>query len=569
MALSRKKSGTVLPIFKGVLQMNERKPWYSPIGQSLSCETWETEALLRLLLNSLDPRVAERPDELIVYGGRGKATRDEQSLQQIIAQLKRLKRDETLLIQSGKPVGVFKTYEDAPRVISSTSMLVPAMATDAMFKSLEEKGLTMYGQATAASWSYIGVQGILQTTFETMGEIAARYFDDSLKGRIVLSSGLGGMGSAQPLSISMHGGVSIIVEIDEEKVNRRLLNNYCDIAVHSTKRAIELAQEAAELKQPLAIALIGNAPDVYREMLNLNFTPSIVTDQTAAHDLVDGYVPEGLTLEQANYLRKNKRKTYINLAQRSVVRHVKAMLEFQRREAVVFDYGNNIRGQAYKNGLERAFNIPNFVTQYIRPLYSEGRGPCRWIALSGSPSDIYAIDEKLLNRYAHDTRLQRWLTYVQNNLHFYGLPARTCWLNYEERIELGQILNDMVANGELQGPVAITRDHSEASTIAAPYRESEAMKDGSDSVADWPILLGMLNASAGASMVTIQHGGGVGIGNSIHTGMTVVADGTLAGAKKLERVLKMDPALSIIRLADAGYEKAQEMVRTHKLKKPL
>lgn len=549
--------------------MNERKPWYSPVGQHLNCETWETEALLRLLLNNLDPRVAERPDDLIVYGGRGKAARDEKSLQQIISQLKKLKRDETLLIQSGKPVGVFTTYEDAPRVISSTSMIVPAMANDTEFKKLEEKGLTMYGQATAASWSYIGVQGILQTTFETMGEIADRYFNDSLKGHIVLSSGLGGMGSAQPLSISMHGGVSIIVEIDEEKVNRRLLNNYCDIAVHSTERAIELAQEAAELKQPLAIALIGNAPDVYREMLELNFTPSIVTDQTAAHDLVDGYVPEGLTLEQANYLRKNKRKTYIKLAQRSVIRHVEAMLEFQKREAIVFDYGNNIRGQAHKNGLEQAFNIPNFVTQYIRPLYSEGRGPCRWIALSGNPSDIYAIDEKLLNRYAHDTRLQRWLTYVQDNLHFYGLPARTCWLNYEERIELGQILNDMVANGELQGPIAITRDHSEASTIAAPYRESEDMKDGSDPVADWPILLGMLNASAGASMVTIQHGGGVGIGNSIHTGMTAIADGTVAGAKKLERVLKMDPALSIIRLADAGYEKAHEMIHIHKLKKPL
>lgn len=542
---------------------------YSPVGLEKSCTNWETEALLRLLLNSLDPRVAEKAEELIVYGGTGKAARNEAYLQQIIHELQQLKEDETLLIQSGKPVGVFQTYPEAPRVVSSTAMLVPSAAHSDTFRQLEEKGLTMYGQATAASWSYIGVQGVLQATFETMGEVADRYFGGSLAGRIVLSSGLGGMGSAQPLSVSMHHGVSIIVELDEAKIHKRLMNNYCDVIVKDIDEAISLAKEAAKLRKPFAIALLGNAPDIYAAFLKRNFIPDVVTDQTAAHDLLNGYIPSRLTLEQAHYLRQHKKSTYIDLAKKSILFHVNMMLKFQERGAVVFDYGNNIRGQAAQLGFNEAFRFPGFVSEYIRPLYSEGRGPCRWIALSGDPNDIYKIDEHLLHLYSDDERLQRWITYVQDQIYFYGLPARTCWLNYQERSELGILLNDMVASGELSAPIAITRDHSEGSTIAAPTRETEQMKDGSDAISDWPVLTALLNVSAGATMVTLQHGGGVGIGNSIHTGMTAVADGTQMALDKLNRVLTVDPAMNIIRHADAGYGKAVDKLSQYHIRKPL
>lgn len=542
---------------------------FSPVGKELSCKNWETEALLRLLMNSVDPRVAENGEELIVYGGTGKAARNKESLQMIIRELRNLEPDHTLLIQSGKPVATFRTFSFFPRVISSTGMVVPKWANWRDFSKLEKKGLTMYGQATAASWSYIGVQGVLQATFETMSEVAKRYFGGTLAGRIVLTSGLGGMGSAQPLSISMNGGVAIVVEIDENKIQKRLMNNYCDIMVDSVDEALKLAKEAAEKKIPLSIALLGNTADVYKEILNRNFTPDIVTDQTAAHDLLNGYIPRGLNLEQAYFLRNRKPQKYLELARESIISHVQSMCDFQERGAVVFDYGNNIRGQAYDAGFEKAFSFPGFASEYLRPLYCEGRGPCRWIALSGDPEDIYKIDEVILSEFKSDERTCRWLNFVQERIYFYGLPARTCWLNYSERVALGEIINHFVASGKLSAPIAITRDHSEGSTMAAPNRETENMLDGSDAVADWPILTGLLNACCGATMVTIQHGGGVGIGNSIHTGMTVVADGSMESLEKLNRVLKVDPGMSIIRHADAGYLSAKSKIEELGLKKPL
>lgn len=542
---------------------------YSPVGNKLTCKNWETEALLRLFLNSLDPRVAENSNELIVYGGRGKAARNKHAMEAIIRELRQLDKDHTLLIQSGKPVAIFRTFPFSPRVLSSTSMIVPKWANDEYFSMLEKMGLTMYGQATAASWAYIGVQGVLQATFETMSEIANRYFNGSLKGKIVLTSGLGGMGSAQPLSVAMNGGVCIVVEMNESKINKRLVNNYCDIKANTVDEALQLAKEAAKKEQSLTIALLGNAADVYCEMVERGFTPHIVTDQTAVHDLLNGYIPSGLSLEQAYILRMKKPKKYIEMAQETVYAHVQSMCMLQDRGAIVFDYGNNIRGQAYKAGYEQAFSFPGFISEFLRPLYCEGRGPCRWIALSGDPSDIYKIDEVILSEFNRDERICRWIQFVQERIYFYGLPARTCWLNYHERRQLGDMINSMVASNQLSAPIAITRDHSEGSTMAAPTRETEDLLDGSDAVADWPILNGLLNASCGAAMVTIQHGGGVGIGNSIHTGMTAVADGSLEAAKKLSGLLTIDPGLNIIRHADAGYEKAESMLHKIGLKKPL
>ncbi len=541
----------------------------SPIGTDISCKNWETEALLRLFLNSLDPRVAENRQELIVYGGRGKAARNIESMKAIIDELRQLESDQTLLIQSGKPVGIFRTFPFSPRVISSSTMLVPKYATDEVFSKLESKGLMMYGQSTAASWAYIGVQGILQATFETMSEIANRNFNGSLKGKVILTSGLGGMGSAQPLSVTMNGGVCIVVEIDGSKIDKRLKNNYCDIKVDSLEEAIQLAKEAAEQGQSLSIALEGNAADVYAKVAEGEFTPDIATDQTAAHDILNGYIPSGVTLEQAIYLRRKRQKKYLELAGKSLVAHVDALVQIRKKGAIVFEYGNNLRGQAHNAGYKNAFSYPGFVSEYLRPLYCDGRGPCRWIALSGNPGDIYKIDDVLLTKFNHDKRVSRWIQFVQEKIYFYGLPARTCWLDFNERRQLGNIINNMVANGELSAPVAITRDHSEGSTMASPYRETEGMLDGSDAVADWPILNGLLNASAGSSMVSIQHGGGVGIGNSIHSGMTVVADGSIDAAKKLSNLLTIDPGLNIIRHADAGYEKANQTLHRLQLNKPL
>ncbi|MBL4954342.1 urocanate hydratase [Neobacillus sp. YIM B02564] len=541
----------------------------SPTGNELNCKNWETEALLRLFLNSLDPRVAENSKELIVYGSRGKAARNKRAFEVIIRELKQLEDNQTLLIQSGKPVATFQTSSFAPRVISSTAMVVPKWANDEYFTKLEKKGLTMYGQSTAASWAYIGVQGVLQATFETMSEIANRYFNRSLKGKLVLTSGLGGMGSAQPLSVTMNGGVCIVVEVDEAKITKRLVNNYCDVKVHTLDEALKLANEAIEAERPLAIALNGNAADIYCEILNKDVTPDIVTDQTAVHDLLNGYIPSGLSLEQANFLRKRKPEKYLQMAEETLIAHVDAMCKLQHRGAVVFDYGNNIRGQAYKAGYEKAFSFPGFVSEYLRPLYCEGRGPCRWIALSGNPGDIYKLDEVILSTFRSDERICRWINYVQEKIYFYGLPARTCWLDYQERSQIGELINSMVAKGELSAPIAITRDHSEGSTMAAPGRETEGMPDGSDAIADWPILNAMLNAVSGATMVSIQQGGGVGIGNSIHSGMTAVADGSLMALKKLKTLLTIDPGLNIIRHADAGYIKAINKAQDLGLKKPL
>ncbi|WP_431027749.1 urocanate hydratase [Lysinibacillus sp. LZ02] len=536
-----------------------------PIGQERQCQNDEIEGLYRMFLNCLDPRVAENSPEFIVYGGVGKATKNNETFHETLHYLKALQPDETLLIQSGQPVAIMQTFESAPRVLITAAMLAPDTANMQHFNYLCDKDLTMYGQATAASWSYIGVQGILQTTFETFHEIGARYFQHSLAGKIVLSSGLGGMGSAQPISVTMNGGVSIIVEIDENKINRGLLNNYCDVKVDNLKEAITLAKEAAHQKMPYAIALVGNAIDVYKECLDLGFVPNIVTDQTATHDLLNGLIPQGLSFEQATYLRTKKPKEYLKFAKRSVVEQVKSMLQFQEKGAIVFDYGNNIRAEAFSNGLMEAFSFPVFTKEYIRPFYFEGRGPCRWIALSGNPNDIYIIDNILLNRFSNNDRLTRWIQYAQEKLSFHGLPARTCWLNYEERILVGEILHELVKNNILSGPIVMTRDHSEGSTIAAPHRETESMLDGSDMIADWPILTALLNTSCGASLVSIQHGAGVGIGKSIHTGMSVVIDGTDNSHQKLTKVLEIDPAMNIIRHADAQYEKAQQMLE--KLKK--
>ncbi|MEJ8776758.1 urocanate hydratase [Pseudogracilibacillus sp. ICA-222130] len=537
-----------------------QRAYTSPIGNELTCKNWEIEGLLRLFLNSLDPRVAENSKDLVVYGGEGKAARNEEAVHAIIQSLQTLEEDETLLIQSGKPVGKFRTFKEAPRIVNASSILVPAYSDDEHFQALVQKNLMMYGQSTAASWAYIGVQGILQGTFETMGEIADQHFHGTLAGKIVLTSGLGGMSAAQPLSVTMHGGVCIVVEVSEEKIDKRLLSNYCDLKVQTMEEAIVLAKEAAEARKPLAIAVVGNAATCYRYALDAHFIPDIVTDQTSAHDVTYGYVPSGLTVEQTKILRSKHKKHYEALVKETIMEHVEAMLQFQKHGAIVFEYGNNIRQQAYQLGVQHALQIRGFTEAYLRPLYCEGRGPCRWIALSGNPDDIYTIDDMILQKFAHDERVKRWIEFVQEKIYFYGLPARTCWLNYEERKEIGVLVNEMVQTGELSGPIAFTRDHSEGSTMAAPFRETEKMLDGSDIVADWPILNAMLNTSAGASMVSIQNGGGMGIGNSVHSGMTVIADGTIEATDRLRHVLAVDPKMNMIRHADAGYKKAIDLL---------
>lgn len=541
----------------------------SPIGTEKTCKTWEIEALKRLLLNCLDSHLAQDSEQMIVYGGTGKAVRNESAFQVIIKELETLAGDETLLIQSGKPVGKFRTFASFPRIVASSSMLVPTAANWETFNELELKGLTSYGQSTAAAWAYIGVQGILQTTFETMGEIAERHFCGKLTGRIVLTSGLGAMGAAQPLSVTMHGGVAVVVEADKQKITKSILNNYCDVVAQSLCEAIDLADEAAKKEQPLSIALHGHAGDVYMECVKRKWIPDIVTDQTAAHDLLNGYIPSGLSIKQANHIRTKKPKDYLSLAGVSIVAQVRAMRLLQQAGGVVFEYGNNLRWQAEQYGSKEARLLPGFTAEYIRPLYSEGRGPCRWIALSGNPEDIYQIDEYILSYFQADKRVCRWIECVQESIHFNGLPARACWLNYEERALLAEAVNQMVAVGVLEAPIAFTRDHSEGSSMAAPTRETEAMKDGSGAVADWPILNALLNASSGASMVSVQHGGGVGIGHSIHSGMTAVADGSFSASKRLEHVMNADAGLNVIRHADAGYESAKQSVRAFGLKKPI
>ena len=524
--------------------------------EKMSCRSWSQEGIYRLLLNVLHPDVAERWQDLVVYGGNGKAVRNLESLETIIVALKNLRDDETLLVQSGKAVGVIQSHPEAARVLISSSHLVPSHASWEEFRELEGRGLTMYGQSTAASWAYIGMQGILQGTCDTFGELANQHFEGTLKSKIVLSSGLGGMGSAQPLAVEMHGGVAIIVEVDPDKVARRLRNSEVGVATDSLEKAWQLATDYAEKGLPLSIALLGNAAEVYPQCLRENKLPDIVTDQTAAHDLLSGYIPTLLSPAEARELRRTDPEQYINRSIESVARHGQAMLESAQKGAIVFDYGNNIRGQAEKAGVKGIWSIPSFVSAFLRPVLSIGKGPIRWIALSGNPMDIYRLDKALLNRWPEDKNLFRWIRFVQERVHFQGLPARGCWLDYSQRIALAQFISELVRKGDLSGPIAVTRDHLDGGSVAAPHRETEGMLDGSDAIADWPILNALTNATCGADLVSLQHGGGVGIGESIHAGMTVIIDGTESAERRATRVLRADPSMGIIRHADAGYKGA-------------
>jgi len=530
----------------------------APRGTNLSCKSWFTEAPLRMLMNNLDPEVAENPDELVVYGGRGKAARNWECYDKIVETLRNLEIDETLLVQSGKPVAVFRTHEEAPRVLIANSLLVPRWATWENFWELEAKGLTMYGQMTAGSWMYIGTQGILQGTYETFAECARKHFGGSLAGRLVLTAGLGGMGGAQPLAITMNGGVCLAVEVDPERIKRRLETRYCDEMETDLDRALEKVQRAVKEKRPYSLGLLGNAADVYPEIVRRGIVPDAVTDQTSAHDALNGYIPRGHDMKRASEMRRSDPDRYIREALESIVVHVQAMIDAQERGAVVFDYGNNIRGQAEQGGLRNAFAFPGFVPAFIRPMFCIGKGPFRWIALSGKKEDIYRTDDLVLELFPENESLRRWITMARERVAFQGLPARICWLAYGERERFGLALNDLVAKGELSAPIVIGRDHLDSGSVASPFRETESMKDGSDAIADWPILNALLNTACGAAWVSVHHGGGVGMGLSIHAGLGVVADGTPKGREKLARCLRCDPGTGIARHADAGYEVAIE-----------
>ena len=518
---------------------------------------------MRMLMNNLDPEVAERPQDLVVYGGSGRAARSWPAFDAIVRTLKRLKNDETLVVQSGKPVAVFASHEAAPRVLIANALLVPAWANWETFRELEAQGLTMYGQMTAGSWIYIGTQGILQGTYETFAALADKHFGGSLRGRIVLTAGLGGMGGAQPLAVTMNGGVAICVDVDPERIRRRLEGRYCDTEAPSLDQALGQAQAAAAKGQALSIAVLGNAAEVFPELLRRGAAIDVVTDQTSAHDALNGYVPAGISLEGANELREQDPEQYEKRSLESIAAHVEAMNGFQRRGAVVFDYGNNIRMQARKAGVEDAFAFPGFIPAYIRPLFCEGKGPFRWAALSGDAADIAKLDDALLETFPNNGRLARWIQMARERVKFQGLPARICWLGYGERREFGLRMNHMVKRGELAAPIVIGRDHLDCGSVASPYRETEAMKDGSDAIADWPILNALLNAVGGAHWVSVHHGGGVGIGYSLHAGMVVVADGSADSEARLNRVLTTDPGIGIVRHADAGYDEARAAAERH------
>ncbi|MBI5711562.1 MAG: urocanate hydratase [Candidatus Eisenbacteria bacterium] len=542
----------------------------APRGAERSCRGWAQEAALRMLMNNLDPDVAERPDDLVVYGGTGRAARSWEAFDRIVAALRALACDETLLVQSGKPVGIFRTHEGAPRVLIANSLLVPRWATWEHFWELEGKGLMMYGQMTAGSWIYIGSQGIVQGTFETFGECAARHFGGTLAGRLVLTAGLGGMGGAQPLAVTMNGGVCLAVEVDEARAQRRVDTGYCDRITRDRDEALALCREALAAKRPLSVGLTGNAAEVHPELLRRGVIPDAATDQTSAHDPLNGYVPAGLTLEQAAKLRAADPAEHVRRARASMAAQVTALLGMKERGTVLFDYGNNLRGEAEQGGLahERAFSYPGFVPEYIRPLFCAGKGPFRWAALSGEPADILATDRAALEEFPDDARLHRWIPLAEKLVRFQGLPARICWLGYGERARLGLRFNRMVREGQLQAPVVIGRDHLDAGSVASPFRETEGMRDGSDAVADWPILNALLNTASGASWVSVHHGGGVGIGNSIHAGMVVVCDGSREADARLERVLTNDPGTGVMRHADAGYPEAVEHARKTGMKLP-
>ena len=541
----------------------------APRGLELSCRGWQQEAALRMLMNNLDPEVAERPEDLVVYGGTGKAARSWEAFDAIVATLRSLGDEETLLIQSGKPVGVFRTHALAPRVLIANALLVPAWATWDKFWELEDKGLTMYGQMTAGSWIYIGTQGILQGTYETFAAAAQEHFGGSLRGRLTLTAGLGGMGGAQPLAVTMNEGVALIVEVDRARIERRLQQRYLDVSATGLDEAVALAREAQAKGQPLSIGLIGNAAEVFPALLQRGIIPDVVTDQTSAHDPLGGYIPAGLDVQQAAALRKSDPQAYIGRAKASMAAHVRAMLGFLHRGAVVFDYGNNLRHFAREAGVGEAFDYPGFVPAYIRPLFCEGKGPFRWVALSGDPADIRRTDQAVAELFPDDARLQRWLRLAGEKVQFQGLPARICWLGYGERVKAGLRFNELVHSGELKGPIVIGRDHLDSGSVASPNRETEAMRDGSDAIADWPILNALVNCAAGASWVSVHHGGGVGIGYSLHAGMVVVADGSDAAAWRLERVLTTDPGTGVVRHADAGYERALQVAAERGVRIPM
>jgi len=546
-----------------------RAPIRAPRGSDISCKGWQQEAALRMLMNNLDPEVAERPEELVVYGGTGKAARNWECYDAIVRELKNLGDDETLLVQSGKPVGVFRTHPGAPRVLIANSNLVGRWATWEHFRELERRGLMMYGQMTAGSWIYIGSQGIVQGTYETLGSVARRHFGGTLAGRFVLTAGLGGMGGAQPLAATMQGAAALIVEVDESRIEKRLATRYLDLKAKHLDEALSIISRAVRAGEAVSVGLAGNAADVLPEMISRGVNPDILTDQTSAHDMLNGYVPAGISLASALALRKTDPEQYVRRSTESAVRHVAAMLEMQRRGAVTFDYGNNIRTVAFDAGLEAAFDIPGFVPEYIRPLFCEGKGPFRWVALSGDPKDIKRTDDLALELFPEDEHLRRWISLAQDKIAFQGLPARICWLGQSDRAKFGMAINDLVASGEISAPVAIGRDHLDTGSVASPFRETEGMRDGSDAVADWPILNAMLNVASGASWVSFHHGGGVGIGNSLHAGQVVVADGTPAMRVRLERVLTNDPGTGIARHADAGYEEAISAARRHGLHLPM
>ena len=534
----------------------------APRGTELHCRGWGQEAALRLIRNNLDPEVAMDPKNLIVYGGRGKAARNWESFREIQNMLRELYNDETLLIQSGKPVGAFKTSKWAPRVLIVNSQIVPKWATDDVFWELERKGLTMFGQMTAGSWIYIGTQGILQGTYETLAALARKEFkQDSLKGKWVLSSGLGEMGGAQPLAITMNDGVGIIVEVDPEKIERRLRTKYLDVLASSLDEAISMKDRALKEGKALSIGLLGNAASVYNELRKRSEIPDVVTDQTAAHDIEVGYIPEGLSVKEAVTLRKNDREAYLKRVYGSIVKEVETILWFRDKGSKVFDYGNNLRTRAMEGGFKDAFRIPGYVPAYIRDIFSIGSGPFRWVALSGNPEDIYRIDDAIIREFHYNEPLVRWIKLAKERVKFQGLPARICYADYGTREKIGLLINEMVRKKEIDAPVAIGRDHHDTGSVASPYRETEGMKDGSDAIADWPILNALLNASSGATWVSVHHGGGTGIGNSIHSGFVLVADGTDDAKEKIKTVLNSDPGIGVIRHADAGYEASRSLIR--------
>ena len=541
----------------------------APRGLELTCKGWHQEAALRMLMNNLDPEVAERPEDLVVYGGTGKAARNWESFWAIVSTLQNLENDETLLVQSGKPVAVFRTHTWAPRVLIANSLLVPEWADWATFRELEKAGLTMYGQMTAGSWIYIGTQGILQGTFETFAAIAEQRFGGTLRGRVCLTAGLGGMGGAQPLAITMNEGVALCVEVDEKRIERRIAHRYLDERIDDLEEAVARAEDAKQNGEAVSIGILGNAAEVFPALLERGYVPDVVTDQTSAHDPLVGYVPTGYDLDEAAELRESDPDRYINESRASMARHCEAMVGFMERGAEVFDYGNSLRGEAKLGGFGKAYAYPGFVPAYIRPLFCEGKGPFRWAALSGDAADIATTDEAMLELFPEDERLARWIQQAREKVHFQGLPARICWLGAGERHRAGLRFNELVADGTISAPIIIGRDHLDTGSVASPYRETESMKDGSDAIADWPILNALLATAGGASWVAVHHGGGVGIGRSIHAGAQVLADGTADGAARLERVLTNDPGIGVVRHADAGYEAAQAAARRLGIQMPM